>query len=412
MSRQKKQTVTRLLTVLAVLVLISYVGYQAYRSVFSGVKTELASQYSVYESVEAEGFILRNETVIPSESSGHVYYTVQNGARLAKDGVLASVYSSEKDGQLADRIQAIDARLKVLRNLQTNDSSAHVTLDIIDTQLNGTLDAFIADVGDGIFAMTTDVKTELLSLISKKQLVAGKPVDFSAEIAKLEQERREAASQYRAALSVIKAPVAGYFVDTADGYESILSSVNPLTLTTSSLAELMETTPQPPSACVGKIVGGYEWFFACEVPESYYNMLSVGTTLSLKMDFVSDDEVPVTVAACNKDASGKLAVVLRCAYMSEELSDIRKETAQLLLVRHTGLKVPKRAIVTMVDGDEIQAGVYVRSGNIAKFRKIKQLYSEPADYVICEMTEESGYLHLYDDIIVSGKGLYDGKSIA
>ena len=163
-----------------------------------------------------------------------------------------------------------------------------------------------------------------------------------------------------------------------------------------------------PSAAAGKVVGGYEWYFACVVSDTYYNALAVGNSLSLKMNFVSEDEVPVTVAACNKDNDGNLAVVFRCAYMSEELSDIRTETAQLLLVRHTGLRVPKRAIVI---NDEMQAGVYIRSGNVAAFRKINQLFSEPADYVICEAMDKSGYLQLYDDIIVSGKGLYDGKVI-
>ena len=163
-----------------------------------------------------------------------------------------------------------------------------------------------------------------------------------------------------------------------------------------------------PSASAGKIVGGYEWYFACVVSDAYYNTLAVGNTLSIKMNFVTDEEVPVVVAACNKSGDGKLAVVFRCAYMSEELSDIRKETAQLLMVRHSGLRVPKRAIVI---NDEMQAGVYIRRGNVAVFRKIEQLYSEPADYVISKIKDESGYLQLYDDIIVSGKGLYDGKAI-
>ncbi len=408
MSRKKSHSLNKLLAVAAVLIVIGYVGYQAYRSIFSDVKTELASQYSVYESVEATGLILRSETLIPANQGGHIYYTVQNGARVAKNGVIASVYSSENDGQLADRIKEIDTRLAALRAIQGTDASAHVSLDIIETQLNDALNMFIADVGDGMFSPTTDVKTQLLSLLSKKQLVAGKPVNFSAEITKLEQEKKELQSQYRAALSVISAPVAGYFVDSADGYESVLSAVDPLSLTVDRVQELLNAEAQTPPSCAGKIVGGYEWYFACVVPDSYYNVLTVDSTLSLKMDFVSDEEVPVTVAACHKGSDGQLAVVLRCAYMSEALSDIRKETAQLLLVRHSGLKVPKRAIV--ID-DEMQAGVYVRAGNVVAFRKIKQLYSEPADYVICEMTEERGYLHLYDDIIVSGKGLYDGKSI-
>lgn len=397
----------KLLTALIVLALLGYIGYQTYRSIFSGIKTELAVNYSIYESIETQGLIFRSETVIPSKN-GHIYYTVKNGARIAKDGVIASVYSSENDGLLADQIEEVDSRISMLRDLQNNDSSTHITLDIIDTQLSNSLNALIADVGDGSFEDAESAKSNLLSLLSKKQIITGKKVDFFAEIAKLEQKKKDLKSQYHAPLSVIRAPVAGYFVDNTDGYESIVSATDPLTLTTDKLGELLSMEPQSGTASAGKIVGGYEWYFACVVPDAYYNTLAVGNSLSIKMNFVSDEEVPVTVAACNKDNNGKLAVVFRCAYMSEELSDIRKETAQLLMVRHTGLRVPKRAIV--ID-DEMQAGVYIRSGNVAAFRKIDQLYSEPADYVICKVKDESGYLQLYDDIIVSGKGLYDGKTI-
>ena len=71
--------------------------------------------------------------------------------------------------------------------------------------------------------------------------------------------------------------------------------------------------------------------------------------------------------------------------------------------------MPKRAIV--IDENQ-QAGVYVRVGNVASFRKIKQVFSEPADYVICELVEdEDGYLRMYDDIIVGGRGMHDGKIV-
>ena len=408
MAKKKSRSWNGLLTFLLALALLSYLGYQTYRSIFSGVKTELAVNYSVYESVEAEGVIFRSETVIPAVNNGHVYYTVKNGARVAKDGVIASVYSSENDGFLAQQIDEVNARIELLRSLQSNDSSSHVTLDIIETQLMNTVNTLITDAADGMFTGAGTTKSDLLSLLSKKQIITGKTVDFTAEIAKLEQKKKDLNAQYRAAVSVIKAPVAGYFVDNVDGYESTLSSIDPLTLTTGKLRELLSMDVVNTESGAGKIVGGYEWFFACVVPDSFYNTLSLGSSISLKMDFVSEEEIPVTVAACNKDNDGNLAVVFRCAYMSEELSDIRKETAQLLIVRHNGLKVPKRAIVI---NDAMEAGVYIRSGNAAVFRKIDQVYSEPADYIISKITDESGYLHLYDDIIVSGKGLYDGKTI-
>ena len=126
------------------------------------------------------------------------------------------------------------------------------------------------------------------------------------------------------------------------------------------------------------------------------------------MSFVTDEEIPVTVAAGSRADNGTMLVVFRCAYISEALSAIRRENVQVLLVKRTGLKVPKRAIV--ID-DSMQAGVYIRYGNIVSFRKIDQIYSEPADYVISKETDEKGYLHMYDDIIVGGRGLYDGKII-
>ena len=116
----------------------------------------------------------------------------------------------------------------------------------------------------------------------------------------------------------------------------------------------------------------------------------------------------MTVYACNKDNKGNMAVVFRCDRMSAELSTIRKESVEIQLVEHTGLKVPKDAIVV---NEDQQVGVYIRSGNVVAFRKIEQQYSQPADYAICKIINEDGYLQMYDDIIVGGRDLYDGKII-
>lgn len=87
---------------------------------------------------------------------------------------------------------------------------------------------------------------------------------------------------------------------------------------------------------------------------------------------------------------------------------MRIESVQIQLVEHTGLRVPKEAIVT---NDAFETGVYVRVGNTVVFRKIEQEYNEAASYSICKVVDEDGYLKLYDDIILDGKGLYNGKII-
>jgi len=408
--RRKRQSGWRTL-LLSVLVLaaIAYIGYQGFRGVFSGIETEMAVSHSVYESIDAQGLVYRSETVIPEAGSGHVYFSVENGTRVAKKNMIAAVYSDANSGRIEQEIAEIDAQIDALEALQADAGSNRLTLSVIKTQTENALFRMIQDTETGNFEDVSTAKFDVLSLLSKEQLVTGKEVDFSKKISELKKERKELKAAYRAPKSKVYAPVAGYFADRTDGYEADLDTEFLKELSVKQLAKQFDKKPKADDSLCGKIVSGYEWYMACILPDRYYNELGVGKTLSLRMSFVLDEAIPATVYACNKDNDGNIAVVFRCDYMSAELSTIRKEAVQIQLEEHVGLKVPKRAIV--ID-EEQQAGVYVRVGNIASFRKINQLYSEAADYVICEVVEnDDTYLRMYDDIIVEGRGLYDGKIV-
>ena len=408
MKRKKHNAWQTLLTIVLCGVVVLYIGFQVYRSIFSQVDTELAVTHSVFESIETEGLVYRSETVIPQNNSGHVYYAIENGTRVAKNSIIASVYGDEASGRIEQDIEAIDAQIAAFKNIQADASSERVTLDVINEQTQNALYHLIRSTEIGTFEDVTSSQFDILSLLSKKQIVTGKTVDLSAKIKELETKKANLKSQYNAPKSKIYAPVAGYFADRTDGFEKILKTDDLEKLSVAQLQNHMQTNAVVDDTLSGKIVSGYEWYMACVVPDSYYNALGVGKTLSLKMSFVLDESVPAVVYACNKDNQGNLAVVFRCDYMSAELSTIRKEAVEIQLVEHTGLKVPKRAIV--IDENQ-QAGVYIRSGNVVAFRKIEQRFSEPADYVICKEVSEDGYLRMYDDIIVGGRDLYDGKII-
>lgn len=408
MRKRKNKGWQTIVTTLLVCAVLFYVGYQAYRSVYSGINTELAVVHSVYESIETEGLVYRTETLVPAVTDGEPYYAIENGTRVAKNSVIASVYADADSGRIEQQIAEIEAQIAAFKAIKADAESGRLSLDIINEQTANALLQLISTTEGGNLIGASDYAFTILSLLSKKSLVTGKDVDLPAKIQELEAEKAELKSLYQKPTSNIKAPVAGYFADKVDGYETVLSTNDLAKLTTSVLQETMNTPPQTDISACGKIVSGYEWYMACTVPDSYYNMLSVGRTLSLRMSLVLDESVPVTVYACNKDNKGNMAVVFRCDRMSAELSTIRKESVEIQLVEHTGLKVPKDAIVV---NEDQQVGVYIRSGNVVAFRKIEQQYSQPADYAICKIINEDGYLQMYDDIIVGGRDLYDGKII-
>lgn len=408
MRKKKTKGWQTLVTLLLACAVILYVAYQAYRSVYSGVDTELAVIHSTYESIETEGLVYRTESVIPAVSSGEPYYAIENGTRVAKNSVIASVYRDAESGRIEQQIQEIDEQIAALKTIVADAGSGRLSLGVINEQTTEALLRLIQETDSGNLSNVGGSAFTILSLLSKKSLVTGKDVDFTKKIEELEQEKAELKNSYQKPISTIKAPVAGYFADRVDGYEEVLSTDNLLRLSTEKLKEEMYAEPQTEQSSCGKIVSGYEWYMACIVPDSYYNVLGVGRTLTLRMAFVLDEAVPVTVYACNKDNQGNMAVVFRCDQMSAELSTIRKEAVEIQLVEHTGLKVPQKAIVV---NDEQQVGVYIRSGNVVAFRKIKQKFSQPADYAICEIVDDDEFLQMYDDIIVGGRDLYDGKII-
>ena len=74
---------------------------------------------------------------------------------------------------------------------------------------------------------------------------------------------------------------------------------------------------------------------------------------------------------------------------------------------YSGLKLPAKALRLQDD----KPGVFVRSGMTIKFVGVNVIYRTD-EYIICEQqVSNDDVLRLYDDVVVKGKGLYDGKIV-
>lgn len=404
-----KQLFKNIGTFLVSVVLLAYVLLQIYPMLYSSITTETVYTYSAYETLNVDCVAIRNETPVPLNTSNYVFYTVQNGTRVANGGTIAQLYAGKQDALTKQRLEEMDVEIASLKEIQALGASGVASLSILDTQIDRAM-AELVDAGSAAtLTEIHDLRQRLLGFFNKKQTVTGKTTDFSARIQALEQQRATLAGGYKAAVGTVKAPVAGYFVDHVDGMEGVLTVKDVDKMTTDNVRTALSGEMAAAStAYAGKIVSDYSWYIVCVVPGSYAATLAKDKQLNIRLPFVTDEEIPVKVVGCNRDDAGDLAVIFECVNMSEALSSIRKESLEILLVEHSGLRVPKRAITTNAAQE---VGVYIRSGDIVRFRKIEQKYSDAADYVICEQRDEDGYLRLYDDIITEGTNLYDGKLI-
>lgn len=417
---------------LAVLLLI-YVGYQVYYSKNRNFQTETASYFTASESVQTSGIAVRKEALLQSKVSGVVDYALETGDKINKGGVVAYVYSSEKQAAAHRQTETIDGEIARLQSLQSPGNTLAASPDFLNEKINLGVSGILGEAAGGDFSGTEDSKENLLYLINERQVIAGKVTDFKARIAELQASKKEFAAQAGSVQGTVASPAAGYFIlDTetpvaSEYYDKVLQ------LSTKQVSALKAQKKSSAEGCLGKICADYNWYFVCTVSAenaAAFRQLGGNTFVSVNFPFISKTTVPAEVAAVNQDEkNGEAVVVLKCNYMDEELATIQNETAQIILQENSGIRVSRKAIhfaeVTQKTKDdsgqihtvkkEIRV-VYVLHGNEIRFAQVFPKYSTDS-YVVCDpkpskedlLTSET--VKLNDEVVVEGTDLYDGKVV-
>ena len=148
----------------------------------------------------------------------------------------------------------------------------------------------------------------------------------------------------------------------------------------------------------------------------------------MEIRFPGQAETPLkaTVQEVNIDTENDMTrFVLSCEVINGDVLRLNRANAQVIVGQSTGLRVPQAAVHYLKeDGSEAEgqgenyiSGVYVKYGNLAHFCLI-----DPVDDAHPQITDGDDLIvlpsgtagsvsqvRLYDEIIVSGQNLYDGK---
>ncbi len=409
-----KDWLKRLGVLLLAVFLLVYVGYQIFQVLYSNVTVETVSAYSVYDTVETQAIAIRNETLVEADvGENYLFYTLDNGNRVSKNGTIAQLYADEETAGLQQQLQVLDGEISLLESAQTLASGNYSGLEAIEQQLSMQLQDIAVYVnGQGTEELRT-LRAQLLTLMNKRQVIVGAVSGFEDKLAALRAERNALASRVSSSNGTVQAPVSGYFIDRADGYETYFTAndTDMAALTAEEIQEALKTSPERPHNCVGKISSDYYWYLACSIDSQKAASLEVGDALNVRLPFVTAEIIPTKVLAVNQGADNRSALILKCSLMSERLSGIRLESVQLLLEEFSGLRLPDKAL--HFDKDN-RTGAFVRMGTTVTFRYVDVLYHNEKDkYSICAIpqTTDKTYVQLYDDVIVEGKDLYDGKVV-
>ena len=212
------------ISVVICLFLIVYVSFHSVNLDSQPYQTEVALTYTISDSVEASGVIIREEQLISGQASGGVVSYQQSDGTVVREGsVIAEVYSSSSDISIRRQIRSLEEQITALQKVSDARSAEYSSTETVNRQINSEIDDYIALVHQGQISSISENKNELLYLLSQKDVIMGETESYESRITQLQSEVDSLTSQLSGSLVQYTSPEIGYFARMTDGYESVLT---------------------------------------------------------------------------------------------------------------------------------------------------------------------------------------------
>lgn len=403
MSKRKK------IIIASAVVFAGYVIFQIALYFSYAYKTEIALDFSVDDSVKVNGVFIRNEQVIDTPYNDNVHYLLDDGSKVSNRYEVAERFVNASDAELQMKINLLEAERNVLRQSQDKGALASYDVDLVSNQI----DDFFGDIYDmsskGDMSGLSEKKDHLLIYLNRRRISLGIDSNYDERISQISAEISSLQAQIQNAPTKIYSPSSGYFVSGTDGLETLLTYNS---LSEKSYSELLNIVKgvgvqEEKNKYVGKIITDYTWYFAFSLPAESADRLEIGKTVNLRFSFNGDEKTEMTVKKMVYDEAEQNAIIfLSCDLMSEYISSARYYEASVIFKSYSGLKIAKSA-ERILDGER---GVYIKLGNQIKFKKLNVIY-ENKDYLVTSTSSDNSFVRLYDEVVVEGKDLYNGKHI-
>lgn len=398
----KKSTIIKFSIIFLALV---FVINQAISMLYKPITTDSAVFYTANNGFKITGVIIRNEILVTNDNDGVLHFLISDGERVAKDGTIANIYDSESASITLSQIESVQNKIDDINAILSFNDLEAANLGLINNRVNENLDSLILSAANGNYFDMPKKSEDLLFALNRRQAALGDTSSFASQLEILTDKLQKLEQGLTGINGEVVASQSGYFLSKTDGYESVLS-VDKLSSLTPEFLDGLESKKNGKTV-VGKIVSDYEWYIAAKVSINASHNYKAGDSLKIYTSVKSSPVLPVTVKQVNTSKNSSDAVIIfACNEMNSELASMRSGPMTVVSKEYSGLRVPKKALRVV---DEVK-GVYIIKGMQAKFVPVEILYSTE-DIMICKKSDDDGQLRLYDQVIVKGRNLYDGKII-
>lgn len=398
---------------------------------FKKVRVSTAEIGEIQNFAEAQAFIVRDEEVLTggdSFSRDCIKYLYSDGGRIAKNSVFAEVYSSPQAAKASSAIDNINAELSVLSNINNNQNNISKSVAGINSQINSEINDLFSSINNSELSRVQTVKNNLRYLLTERQVILGKNVNFNEKINDLKQKKSDLLNEDVCPVNVITSPEAGDLIVNIDGYENSFDYKNILNtdfnkvkinggLSLDNTHENDEEISEKRNDVIGKIIKSEVWYALCSLDASMSAYATPGADIEISILSIGPKKyIPAKIESVFKDdANQKINLIISCDYMNKDLAYLRKENLKIVFNSYDGLIIDSSSLHESEKEDgSYKFGVYVKAGGYLKWKSVVPIFFQ-GNTVVCKYSSEEyadeSYLQSGDNVVVGGRELYEGKNV-
>lgn len=395
------------IVVLSLFVISVFIG-QVFFANKSDIVVETVYQYEYDEEIPFNGIYMRDETLVYNMEPGVLSYECDDGSKVGKSSVIARRYRSDNDVTRRRQIESLKNQIDVLESAEKLIGTDNSQLDAISAQINEGHSKIISSIMEGDYDSAEEQQSELLEAMCKREITLKESADYTLRKQLLNSEIDRLNALLSGDVREITANGTGYFASKVDGYEGEISFDSVDMMTEDYISQVLAKPYKQSSSAgvVGKLIQDYRWRVAAVVNTENLVDVNEGSTVTLRVGSSTQlfEAKVVSVKPCG-DKKG--IYVFECDKLNSSVVTGRTAKFKIVTNSYGGLRVPMFALRRNENNEQ---GVYVVRGQSLVFKKIDVVYWGE-DYVICKQNPDERYLMLYDEVVVEGMDLYDGKVI-
>ncbi len=407
MEQNVKKTVSgKIIAFIAIVLLIVYLILQLSNFLSKDVKIASLREYALEDTTASKMLIYKDESVIESGISGGCDYLVSNGQKVSVNEKVAYIYKNLDSPELLNNVRNLELQIDSYNDILDSESTFDYDIKKLDVSIDENINSILDVVDGGSISDSLKDLTELKKLLHKRGLIDGNTVDVATTAADLQNQLNSIISQNSGSMATITTKTSGFFCTDYDGLEGCAPVKISGSMTVDRFENLldMKTTTQAPSGYVGTVVTGFEWTGAFEMPGDYE--INKDDFVKIRLSDYSDEAFYIQVKDVSTSKGGNKIVTVSSKEHLDVLTLSRFQNMEVINHIYNGYRVSREAIKTV----DSTTGVFVLKGQILSFQPVEVVYSGE-DFVIITAAE-GGVIYSNDDVVLTGKNLYDGKVVS